>query len=98
MAFALSYFVNFGYQRGLHRDDGNEPVTTEEDRIKIRDAARIAREKLREEQKKKRQSAALRANLAKRKAQTRARREGEADQRSDGLPVADALPGADNTD
>jgi hypothetical protein len=56
-----------------------------EERAKLREAARIERERLREEQKKKRQGSALRANLVKRKVQLRARREGEADERAEGL-------------
>jgi hypothetical protein len=60
-------------------------LNASEDRAKLREAARIERERLREEQKKKRQASALRANLVKRKVQSRARREGEADERAEGL-------------
>lgn len=41
-----------------------------------------------EAERKERLAEALRANLQKRKAQTRSRRAGDADQRSEGLPAA----------
>ena len=45
-----------------------------------------------EDRRKARLAEALRANLAKRKAQTRARRAGEADQRPQGIGAAEARP------
>jgi len=55
-----------------------------------RESRKRAKEALRREKEaeRKRLAGALRANLARRKAQLRARREGEADDRDEGLPGA----------
>ncbi len=62
------------------------------DKGEMRDAEsrKRAKEALRREKEaeKKRLAGALRANLMRRKAQSRARREGEADERDEGLPGA----------
>jgi hypothetical protein len=63
-------------------------VKSDEDRAAIRERKRLERERIREEAKKKRLAGALRANLSRRKAQSRAKRDGEEDSRAEGLPAA----------
>lgn len=60
----------------------------QDERAKAREVRRLERERLRNEEKNKRRGAQLRANLTRRKAQTRALREGEEDQRDEGIAAA----------
>ncbi|QKV17185.1 hypothetical protein [Oricola thermophila] len=55
-------------------------------------------EKSRDDDRRKRLAKQLRANLARRKAQARARRAGDADARPEGLPAADKASNSPNKD
>ena len=70
-----------------HDDERDTPMTSGDDEnAEPRTAKAHLTRKQAEE--KKRLAGALRANLSRRKAQARARREGEADERDEGLPGA----------
>ena len=85
----LSRACNLRYLQSFsgNNADGGRAMTSGTDE---RESRKRAKEALRREQEaeKKRLAGALRANLQRRKAQTRARREGEADERGEGLPGA----------
>ncbi len=86
MRYWLSFIFNDVRRGGAMTSGADE--TGEKSEARGAESRKRAKEALRREKEaeKKRLAGALRANLMRRKAQSRARREGEADERDEGLP------------